>query len=52
MYIEKAIEVLEKHNEWRKGDEDIKMAHPTVLGMAIDIIVSNFKNSYNSRFEL
>ena len=38
MTIEEAIEVLELHNQWRKGAE-IPMESPVRIGMAIDLVV-------------
>ena len=38
MTIDEAIEVLELHNQWRKG-ADIPMETPARIGMAIDLVV-------------
>ena len=38
MTIEEAIEVLELHNQWRKG-ADIPRETPVRIGMAIDLVV-------------
>ena len=43
MTIEEAIEVLELHNQWRKG-ADIPMETPVRIGMAIDLVVCELKN--------
>ena len=43
MTIEEAIEVLELHNQWRKGAE-IPMESPVRIGMAIDLVVCELKN--------
>ena len=43
MTIEEAIEVLELHNQWRKGAE-IPMETPVRIGMAIDLVVCELKN--------
>lgn len=43
MTIKKAIEILEIHNKWRRGDDTIPMTNPTDLGIAIDVIVNYFK---------
>ena len=40
MTIDEAIEVLELHNQWRKG-VDIT---PVRIGMAIDLVVCELKN--------
>jgi hypothetical protein len=39
MTIEQAIEILRKHNEWRRGAEDIQPYAPSVIGEAIDVVV-------------
>lgn len=45
MNIEKAIEILELHNKWRRdNDGKYEMAEPKELGKAIDLVVSEFKN--------
>lgn len=44
MDIKKAIKVIEAYNVWRRGDVNLEMTDPTELGIAIDIIVSRFKN--------
>lgn len=43
MTIDEAISILELHNRWRKG-ADIEMQHPTMIGMAIDLVVCELKN--------
>lgn len=43
MTIDEAIEVLELHNQWRKGAE-IPMETPIRIGMAIDLVVCELKN--------
>lgn len=43
MTIDEAINVLEQHNKWRKG-ADIEMQTPTMIGMAIDLVVCELKN--------
>ena len=42
MTIDEAIEVLELHNQWRKG-ADIPMETPIRIGMAIDLVVCELK---------
>ena len=42
MKIEEAIEILERHNEWRRG-ANIEMANPTKLGEAIDVVIKELK---------
>lgn len=39
---EQAIQVLEKHNEWRRGGEG-EMINPKKIGIAIDLILSDLK---------
>lgn len=43
MTIDEAIEVLELHNQWRKG-ADIPMESPVRLGMAIDLVTCELKS--------
>jgi len=35
-----AAVILAQHNLWRRGAEDIEMAHPWELGQAIDVAVA------------
>jgi hypothetical protein len=42
--LNEAITILEEHNKWRRGDEEIQMENPTKLGVAIDVILESFKN--------
>ena len=44
--IKKAVNILEKHNKWRRGDESIDMENPIVLGKAIDLIIKEMKNRH------
>lgn len=39
MQLEEAIELLKRHNEWRRGAE-IEMEHPKELGIAIDTLIT------------
>lgn len=32
-----ALELLQKHNRWRRGDDSVEMANPSELGRAIDV---------------
>ena len=41
--LKKSIIILDKHNQWRRGDDSIEMINPVTLGNAIDLIVKNFK---------
>lgn len=48
MNIEKAIEILKKHNEWRRYDGlslEKDMQSPKDIGIAIDTIVKNYIDS-------
>ena len=47
MELNKAIEILKSHNEWRRGAE-IPQTDPKVLGGAIDCVVENFDAKYES----
>jgi hypothetical protein len=50
MNIEKAVEILELHNKWRRdNDGKYEMAEPKELGKAIDLVVSEFKNWHLQR---
>jgi hypothetical protein len=41
--LQEAIEILEKHNAWRKGGEG-EATDPKELTWALDLIILNFKN--------
>ena len=43
MDLEKAVKILEEHQIWRRGAET-KMQHPKLLGIAIDLILSEVKS--------
>ena len=46
MELKEAITILENHNEWRRSNEvpnNIVMVDPKELGIAIEVIVSEFK---------
>lgn len=47
-----AVKILEDHNKWRRGDDDMEMADPKQLGEAIDFIVSQFKQKQPTVKEL
>ena len=32
-----ALELLQRHNRWRRGDNSIEMADPRAIGLAIDV---------------
>ncbi len=40
--INDAVEILRKHNLWRRGGDD-PMTHPREIGVAIDTVVNYFK---------
>ena len=50
MNIQQAVQILERHNRWRRNNSRIPTAHtdPTTLGIAIDTIVEHFK-SHNAK---
>lgn len=31
-----ALELLQRHNRWRRGDDSVEMADPRAIGLAID----------------
>jgi hypothetical protein len=43
MKLKHAIEVLEHHQRWRKGEE-IEMILPSILSEAIDVILDELKS--------
>ncbi|WP_417444628.1 hypothetical protein [Joostella sp.] len=48
MTIERALQVLEQHNEWRRDKNvtsEMKMVNPTELGNAIDVTIEYIKNN-------
>ena len=52
MNIEKAIEILELHNKWRRdNDGKYEMAEPKELGIAIDVVVAEVKYRMKLRGE-
>lgn len=46
MTLNEAIEILRKHNNWRRGDDSIPETNPTTLGLAIDTIIKDFDEGY------
>lgn len=44
MKLSKAIEILEKHNKWRRGNDDYEMANPKELGIAIETVIKYCKS--------
>jgi len=43
MTLKEAIEILRKHNEWRRG-ADVEMISPKKVGEAIDVIIAHYDN--------
>lgn len=37
MTEQEALELLQRHNCWRRGDNSIEMADPRAIGLAIDV---------------
>lgn len=42
MDTQEAVQILDRHNRWRRG-ADIEMENPTLLGIAIDEVVTHIK---------
>lgn len=49
MNIIEAAELLERHNKWRRGDDNEGMADPAMLGVAIDVAVAALKQQPTQR---
>lgn len=45
MTLTEAIEILREHNRWRRGAEDVTMADPKELGIAIDTVVGAYDDA-------
>ena len=43
MTEKEAIIILIQHNDWRRGNDDLPMTSPTLLGIAIDTIIQAWK---------
>lgn len=39
MTKEEASDILQRHNLWRRGDDNIEATDPKLLGMAIDKVI-------------
>ena len=52
MKLQSAIQILKRHNEWRRGAE-IDQADPKLIGMAIDTVVNYLEapQRFNPKFE-
>jgi hypothetical protein len=46
MTLEEAIEIVDKHNRWRRGHYG-RMQNPTLIGIAIDLIVKTYRDKEN-----
>ena len=44
MKLKKAIEILDDHNKWRRGDTNYTHTNPKELWIAIDKIVEEYKD--------
>jgi hypothetical protein len=44
MTEKEAIIILIQHNDWRRGNEDLPMTNPKLLGIAIDVIIEAWKD--------
>lgn len=42
MTLKDAIEVLRRHNKWRRGDDSVPETNPKLLGEAIDTVIKKF----------
>ena len=49
MTLQEAVDILENHNKWRRGDDNIDQTNPTKLGIAIDLIVAHFNKPDKSK---
>jgi hypothetical protein len=43
MTVREAVEILENHNKWRRGDNTIPQPTAKILGEAIDKIINHLK---------
>jgi len=48
MTIQQAIEILDLHNQWRRG-ADILQQSPQTIGIAIDLVLTTLKNANNGK---
>ena len=52
MDLKDAIDILSMHNRWRRDNMgEVPQVHPTILGEAIDVVVSEFLDLKNARKE-
>lgn len=45
MTTEKAIEILQQHNLWRRGVDNVEATHPELLGLALEKAIEVMKIS-------
>lgn len=45
MNLNESIEILKKHNDWRRGSDDFQMENPTILGNIIDYVVGYLESN-------
>ena len=43
MTLSQAINILEQHNKWRRGDDTVPATIPVLLGLAIEKVVGDFR---------
>ena len=48
MTIQQAIDILDLHNQWRRGAE-ITQQSPETIGIAIDLVLTTLKNANNGK---
>ena len=48
MDLQKAIEILEYHQEWRQGKRDEMIHEPKVLTQALDVVLELVKQKFPS----
>jgi hypothetical protein len=51
MSEKEAIIILIQHNDWRRGNDDLPMTDPKLLGIAIDTIIKAWKERNNYELE-
>ena len=48
MTTQQAVQILDQHNKWRRGEEGISQADPATIGVAIDVVV-NALRTHNTK---
>ena len=51
MTLQEAITILENHNIWRRGSDEVTMGDTTQLGIAIDVVLAHCKQSLKNKTE-